>query len=120
MLAVTTHGPDQATKAVLPFVAAKGAKAEGDATAIFAMQEATYLGSPRHSDLGAIVAPGLDPVGDVLQELRDADALEAFIVCRPCATARGIEEADLAPWAKFGGAPDLYRLAKQHDVVLTF
>lgn len=120
MFAVTTVGPDNATKAVLPFVAAKGALAEGDATALFAMQEATYLGSARHADLGTIRAPGLPSVGEVLDELLENDALEAFVVCRPCAEARGIREEDLADWAKFGGAPDLYRLAKQHDVVLTF
>lgn len=120
MFCLTTVGPDNATRAVLPFVAAKGAAANGDKVAMFAMQEATYLGSTRHADLAEIKAPGLDPVQDVLDHLVEQDALDAFIVCKPCADARGIEESDLQEWAKFGGAPDLHRLATDYAPTVTF
>jgi sulfur relay (sulfurtransferase) complex TusBCD TusD component (DsrE family) len=56
----------------------------------------------------------------VLDALRDNGALEEFIVCTPCAEARGITEADLAPWATFGGADDLARQADAHDTTMTF
>lgn len=120
MFVVTTVGPDNATKAVLPFVAGKGAMKNGDSVTIFAMQEATYLGSRNHSKLDELRAPGLPSVKEVVDLLRDEDALEAFIVCKPCAKARGLGEGDLRPWAKMGGAPDLARLAAQHDATLTF
>lgn len=120
MFVVTTVGPDNSTKAVLPFVAGKGAMKNGDSVALFAMQEATYLGSAGHADLDEIKAPGLPTAGDVLEVLRDEDALETFVVCKPCAKARGIAEEDLQPWAKFGGAPDLARLAGDHGTTLTF
>jgi hypothetical protein len=38
----------------------------------------------------------------------------------PCAEVRGITEADLAPWATFGGAGDLARQAAAHDTTMTF
>lgn len=92
----------------------------GEQIAMFAMQEATYLGAPSHADLSELKAPGLPTVEAVLSELRDGGALEEFVVCEPCAEARGIEEADLAPWATFGGAGDLARQAAEHDTSLTF
>lgn len=117
---LTTIGPDNSTKAVLPFIAAKGAMSREDSAAMFAMQEATYLGAERHADLGELKAPGLPPVQEVLEALRSNGALEEFVVCEPCAAARNITEDDLAPWATFGGAGDLARQAAEHDTTLTF
>ncbi len=96
MHVLTTIGPDNSTKAVLPFIAGKGAMSRGDAVAMFAMQEATYLGAPSHADLDELKAPGLPTVQAVLDALLDNDALDEFVVCKPCAEARGITEADLA------------------------
>ena len=52
--------------------------------------------------------------------LRANDALDEFVVCKPCAEARGMSEADLASWAAFGGAGDLARQAAAHDTTMTF
>lgn len=117
---IATVGPDNTTKTVLPFVAAKGAMSRGETIAIFAMQEATYLGSTRHADLSELKAPGLPVVQDVLNALLENDALAEFVVCEPCAKARGIQEDDLADWATFGGAGDMARQAAEHDTSLTF
>lgn len=117
---ITTIGTDNATKSVLPFVAAKGAMSQGDTAAFFAMQEATYLASTKHANLAELKAPGLPTIQAVLDELLANDALGEFIVCKPCAEARNITEDDLAPWATFGGAGDLARQASEHDTTLTF
>jgi len=117
---LTTIGPENSTNAVLPFVTAKGAMSRGERAAFFAMQEATYLGSDRHVDLSELKAPGLPTVQAVLDELLAQDALAEFIVCTPCAEARGITEDDLADWATFGGAGDLARQADAHDTSMTF
>lgn len=117
---LTTIGPDNSTKAVLPFVAAKGAMSRGEKAALFAMQEATYLGAEGHADLAELKAPGLPTVKEVLETLQANDALKEFVVCEPCAAARNITEEDLAPWATFGGADDLARQAAEHDTSLTF
>ena len=66
------------------------------------------------------VLAGPAPVQAVLTELRDGDALDEFVVCMTCAEGRGITEADLAPWATFGGAGDLARQAAAHDTTMTF
>lgn len=117
---LTTVGPDNSTNAVLPFVAAKGAMSRGEESAFFAMQEATYLGSSRHADLSELKAPGLPTVQSVIDALLAEDALAEFIVCKPCAEARGITEADLADWATLGGAGDLARQADAYDTTMTF
>jgi len=120
MHVLTTIGPDNSTNAVLPFIAAKGAMTRDDTAALFAMQEATSLGSTRHADLSELKAPGLPTVQSVLDALLEHEALDEFVVCRPCAEARGITEADLADWATFGGAGDLARQAAAHDTTMTF
>jgi len=119
MHVISTIGPDNATKAVLPFVASKGAMGHGEQVDLFLMQEATYLGTER-AELGELTAPGLPPVAEVLDALRENDAIRSAIVCEPCAAARGIEEADLVDWAEFGGAGDLVSQAKRNDETLTF
>jgi len=120
MHVLTTIGPENSTNAVLPFIAAKGAMTRGDTAALFAMQEATYLGSARHADLSELKAPGLPTVQSVVDALLENGALDEFVVCTPCAQARGITEADLADWATFGGAGDLARQAEAHDTTMTF
>lgn len=120
MHVLTTIGPNNSTKAVLPFIACKGAMSRGERVAMFAMQEATYLGASSHADLDELKAPGLPTVQAVLDELRANGALDEFVVCKPCAEARGITEDDLAPWATFGGAGDLARQAAEHDTTMTF
>jgi len=120
MHVLSTIGPDNSTNAVLPFIAGKGALSRGETVAMFVMQEATYLGSPNHADLTELKAPGLPTVQSVLNELHDQDALDEFVVCKPCAEARGIEQTDLAPWATFGGAGDLARQAAAHETTMTF
>lgn len=119
MHVITTIGPDNATKTVLPFVAAKGAMSHDEKVDLFMMQEATYLGTER-AQLGELLAPGLPSVAEVLEALRGNEAIRSAIVCEPCAVARGIEEADLADWAEFGGAGDLVTQAKRNDETLTF
>lgn len=117
---LTTIGPDNSTKAVLPFIAAKGAMSQGKEASLFAMQEATYLGAEGHADLSELKAPGLPTVQDVLETLIANGALKEFVVCEPCAAARNITEDDLASWATFGGAGDLARQAAEHETSLTF
>lgn len=117
---VTTTGPDNATKAVLPFIAAKGAQANGEDVAMFLMQEAAYLASERHADLAELKAPGLPTVADALDTLREGDALEEVVVCEPCAAARNVTEEDLRGVAEFGEAPRLAEQAAAHGTTTTF
>jgi predicted peroxiredoxin len=119
MFVITTIGTDNATKTVLPFVTAKGAMEQGETVSLFTMQEATRLGIEGET-LDEIKAPGLPTVATILDALQENDALDEFIVCEPCATARGISEDDLAEWAEFGSATDIARLAEEHETTITF
>jgi predicted peroxiredoxin len=119
MFVVTTIGTDNATKTVLPFVTAKGAMSRGETVSMFTMQEATRLGIEQEN-LDEIKAPGLPTVATILDTLQENNALDEFIICEPCATARGISEDDLTEWAEFGSAADIARLAEEHDTTITF
>ncbi len=121
MFAIATRGPDQPNLAALPFVALKGAvesgEFPGEPPVVFLMQEATYL-AHKGMNLQEVKAVGLPPVGDVVSFLQEHDL--DVIVCSPCAEARGIREADLVEYARMGGAADLARQSKSHEVTLTF
>lgn len=120
MHVLTTIGPDNSTKAVLPFIAGKGAMSRDETVAMFAMQEATYIGAPGYADLSELKAPGLPTVQAVLDELQANGALEEFVVCKLCAEACGIAKPDFAPWTTFGGAGDLAPQADEHKTTMTF
>lgn len=120
MQVITTIGPDNATKTVLPFIAAKGAIGDGDSVDLFLMQEATYLASENHVNLGELHAPGLPPVSDVLYGLFDSGSVESAIVCSPCARVRGLDPHDLRPGFEFGGADVLAQQAEANDTTVTF
>lgn len=98
MFVIATVGSDNATKTVLPFVTGRGAMNRGESVSVFAMQEATRLTTDQRA-LAEIKAPGLPTVAEVLDELQANDALDEFVVCKPCAEARNIAEDDLADWA---------------------
>lgn len=119
MFVVTTIGTENATKTVLPFVTMKGAMERGETVSLFTMQEATRLGTEQEN-LDELKAPGLPTIATVLDALRENDALDEFIVCEPCATARGISADDLTEWAEFGTAADIARLAEEHETTVTF
>ncbi|WP_263790372.1 hypothetical protein [Salinibacter sp.] len=69
---------------------------------------------------GGCLSLRLPTVRAVLEALRAEDALDAFVVCTPCAEARGIRQEDRAPWATSGGADDLARQAAGHDTTMMF
>ncbi|WP_435079167.1 DsrE family protein [Halococcus sp. AFM35] len=119
MFVITTVGSDNATKTVLPFVTGRGAMNRGESVSMFTMQEATSLATDQRT-LEEIKAPGLPTVAEVLDELQANDALDEFVVCKPCAEARNIAEDDLADWADLGSATDLARLAEEHETTVTF
>lgn len=119
MFVIATVGSDNATKTVLPFVTGRGAMNRGESVSVFAMQEATRLATDQRA-LEEIKAPGLPTVAEVLDDLQEGDALDEFVVCKPCAEARNISEDDLADWATLGSATDLARLAEEHETTVTF
>jgi predicted peroxiredoxin len=118
MFLLLTAGPDDSS-AALPFVAAKGALADGDDVSIVAMADAVYLLAD-DADLHALDASGLPTVGHVVDRLRDADALGDAVALRDCCAARGIREADLADWVSMDSERAVSRIAAAHETTLTF
>lgn len=104
----TTIGPENSTRAVIPFITATGAMARGDAMATFSCSGATYFGSENHVDASGVSPPSLGSVAEALELLTENVALEEYVLCRPCADTRGLSEDDLAP-ARTGLAPTTWR-----------
>lgn len=120
MQVISTIGPENTTKTVLPFIAARGAASRDTDVDMFLMQASTYLGSHQHSNLDELHSPGLPSVEEVLNCDPVSEHLNEVIVCKPCATARGITPDDLRPGFEFGGHGDLARQAEQNDSTTTF
>lgn len=118
MFLLLTAGPDDDGVA-LPFVAAKGALADGEDVSVVAMADAVHL-LTADADLHAIEASGLPTVGRTVERLRDADALADAVALRDCCAARDIDGTDLAPWATMADERAVARLAADHDTTLSF
>lgn len=118
MFLMLTAGPDDAD-AALPFVAAKGALADGNDVSIVAMADAVNL-LTTDTDRHAIDASGLPTVAKTVDRLRDANALADAVALRDCCAARDINEADLADWATMDDERAVSRLAAAHDTTLSF
>ncbi len=65
-----THASDDPTRAVLPFISAKGALETGNEAEIFLLGEAVYLMKDDVAD--SCVPVGWPKVGDVMREVIDA------------------------------------------------
>jgi predicted peroxiredoxin len=118
MFLLLTDGPDDSDVA-LPFVAAKGALADGDDVSIVAMADAVHL-LTADADLHALDASGLPTVGQLVDRLRDADALADAVALQDCCAARDIDDADLADWATMDDESAVARVAAGHDTTLAF
>ncbi|MFB6196420.1 MAG: DsrE family protein [Haloplanus sp.] len=116
-LLITTGPADR--EAALPFVAAKGALADGDDVSIVTMADGVHL-LTETIDRHAIDASGLPTVGRAIETLREADALADAVALRDCCDARDIGESDLVEWASMDGERAISRLAAEHDTTLTF
>jgi predicted peroxiredoxin len=120
MQVITAVGPDDVTKVGLPFVAAMAAAEDGDEVDFFLTQEGAYMGSSTHTDWSGLQSPGLPPVDELFETVREHDALRDFVVCEPCTDPRGIDGEDLREFARFGGPEDLTMQANRNETTITF
>jgi predicted peroxiredoxin len=118
MFLLLTAGPDD-PKAALPFVAAKGARLDGEDVSLVAMADGVHF-LTESTDRHAVEASGLPTVGRTVERLREADALADAVALEACCAARGIGESDLVDWASMDDERAVARVAADHDTTLTF
>jgi uncharacterized protein involved in oxidation of intracellular sulfur len=84
-------GPEDPSRASLVFAWANALAEAGHTVRVDLAGEATLLLRPDLSD--SLAAPGLPPLKSIMAKLQDRGV--PVFVCRPCAQARGLTDADL-------------------------
>ncbi|HEU4792818.1 MAG TPA: DsrE family protein [Nitrolancea sp.] len=114
---IATFGPDDPTKACLPFhLAVNGAVPSGIDAEIGLAGDATEL--IRDPIINGLVPLGLPPFKELVQSVIQRGV--PIYVCEGCARARGISDTDLrGKNATFISAPDLARHCAEATNVIT-
>lgn len=104
-----TYGPTDPTRAMLPFIFAATALADGGRVTMMLFADAVFT---------AVDGAGarLTPVGPPNKYEDVATHPDATIfVCKPCLEARGLTAASLDKRTKLGGMSDFHAAAKEPD-----
>ena len=99
-----TTGHEDADKVTVAFLTATAALAKGKQVIAFLTKEAVRLGLPGYGE--AIESAGAPPVERLLQQFRDGGG--ELLVCPICWNSRKLQDADLVPNARLGGATPLW------------
>ena len=109
-------GSDDPTKAAFPFLHGHALAEAGHEVQIFLLGEAVSL--MRASVAKAVVPVGWPPLAEALDKVV-AQKIQVY-ACGACSRARGVTEADLAPWnAKFGNPTIFVSLVEWSDRIIT-
>jgi predicted peroxiredoxin len=84
-------GPEDPTRASLLFAWANALAEAGHTVRVDLAGEATLLFRPQLTD--SLAAPGLPPLKSIMAKVQDRGV--SIFLCRPCAMARGLTDADL-------------------------
>jgi predicted peroxiredoxin len=109
-------GSDDPTKAAFPFLHGGALAEAGHEVRIFLLGEAVSLMRP--SVAKAVVPVGWPPLIEALNTVV-AKKVQIY-ACGACSRARGVTEAELAPWgAKFGNPAIFVSLVEWADRIIT-
>lgn len=108
ILIISTHGPDNAEYAMLPFIVAGGAIAMDVKPTVFLLGDAVRLAVK-----GVVEKlPKLENLPDPVKVFNDFLAAGGkILICNPCRNHRNITEDDLVEGAEIGGAAGLVTMA---------
>jgi predicted peroxiredoxin len=111
----TTWGPTDTTRASLPFIFAATALEAGDTVSIMLFHDAITVAVKGSYE--KMIPCGPPPKFDEVFSSAHAEV----IVCKPCAEARGIDEAQLIENCRMGGMGYFYKQAAREDAkIITF
>jgi predicted peroxiredoxin len=109
-------GSDDPTKAAFPFLHGLALAEAGHQVQIFLLGEAVNV--MRRTVASAVVPVGWPPLVETLEKVA-ARNIQIY-ACGACSRARGITEADLAPWgAKIGNPTIFVSLVEWADRIIT-
>ncbi len=105
----STWGPTDPTRASLPFIFAASALEAGDTVMIMLFHDAVTVAV---KDASSKLIP-VGPPPKFAEVLSHENA--EVIVCKPCASARGISEEALTSGCRFGGMQDYLAHVSRED-----
>ncbi len=109
-------GSDDPTRAAFPFLHGHALAEAGHLVQIFLLGEAVSLLRP--SLAKSVIPVGWPPLVEVLDKVVAKGI--AIYACGACSRARGVSDADLAPWnAKFGDPAIFVSLVEWADRIVT-
>jgi predicted peroxiredoxin len=109
-------GSDDPTKAAFPFLHGLALAEAGHRVQIFLLGEAVNV--MRKTVASAVVPVGWPPLVETLEKVAGRNI--QIYACGACSRARGITEADLAPWgAKLGNPTIFVSLVEWADRIIT-
>jgi predicted peroxiredoxin len=115
ILMKSAWGADDTTRASFPFLHGLALAEAGHEVQVFLLAEATTL--LRKSLADAVRPVGWGPLGEALEKIA-AKHIPVY-ACGACSRARGVTEADLAPWgAKFGNPAIFVSLVEWADRII--
>ena len=97
-------GLEDGERVTVAFLVAGAALEQGKRVAMFLTKEAVRLGVPGHAE--AVACDGCPPVSRLVQQFADGGG--ELLVCPICWNSRKLQDADLVPNARLGGATPLW------------
>jgi len=109
-------GLEDAERVTVAFLVGTAAVDKGKHVSMFLTKEAVRLGLPGFAD--AVACEGCPPLARLFQQY--ADGVGELLVCPICFSARKLDEADLVPNARLGGATPLWEWIGEDATVFSY
>ena len=109
-------GLEDAERVTIAFLVGGAAAEQGKQVTMFLTKEAVRLALPGFAD--AVACEGCPPLARLFQQYAESGG--ELLVCPICFTARKLEEAQLVPNAKLGGATPLWQWIGEGATVFSY
>ena len=109
-------GLEDAERVTVAFLVAGAAASAGKQVTMFLTKEAVRLALPGFAD--AVACEGCPPLARLFEQYAASGG--ELLVCPICFTARKLDEGDLAPNAKIGGATPLWEWIGEGATVFSY
>ena len=109
-------GLEDAERVTVAFLVAGAALEKGKRVAMFLTKEAVRLGVPGYAE--ATACEGCPPLSRLMQQFADGGG--ELLVCPICFNARGLDDSNLVPHARLGGATPLWEWIGEGATVFSY
>ena len=109
-------GLEDAERVTVALLVATAALEKGKQVAMFLTKEAVRLGLPGHAE--GVACDGCPPLSRLFEQFASGGG--ELLVCPICFTARKLDESNLVPNARLGGATPMWEWAGDNATVFSY